>query len=150
MTDRPDLDEGALSTSVAAANVAAPELAALPPIKELSAEVKQALLALRIMLGLFNGIALLGIGGLALVMGLVEDGEQLEIGLGVGVWVVIAGLSVGLNVLAYRGMAAGSRAAWMLSIFLGIAYTVLTCIPLGAILILLTVRPEIREHCSAL
>jgi uncharacterized membrane protein YqjE len=150
MTPPPAAERDAVHTSVAAASVIAPTAAPLPPIKELTPEVKQALLALRVMLGLFNGLALLGIGGLALVMGLVDDGEQLEVGLGVGVWVVIAGLSVGLNVVAYRGMAAGSRAAWFLSVFLGVAYTLLTCIPLGAILVLLTVRPEIREHCGTL
>jgi hypothetical protein len=138
------------TTSVAAASVATPSAAPLAPLEELPSEVKQALLGLRVMLGLFTAMALLGIGGLALVMGVVEDGEQLEVGLGVGMWVVIAGLSAGLNIVAYRGMVAGSRWAWFLSIFLGVAYTLLTCIPLGAILVLLTIRPEIREHCNTL
>lgn len=141
---------GSPATPVAAASVITPSTEPLPPIKELTPQGAQALLALRVILGLFNGLAILGIVGLALVMGLVEDGEQLEVGLGVGVWAMVAGLSVGLNVVAYRGIAAGSRPAWFLGIFLGVAYTVLTCIPLGAVLVLLVVRPEVREHCSAL
>ena len=118
-----------------------------PPIEDLNPEVLQALAQVRFVLRLCNGMALLVIAVGVLVAGVMSPHEQLEASLGIALWVSIIGVSVGLNVAAYRGMVLGSGLAWLLAMFLGVVYTLLFCVPLGAILVALISRRALREHC---